>query len=131
MVSNIPKQDRIFNRCSYFPRMNYPYLESLKQLDRLFPSSLHKIKFHIFNNVYKYWIHRLRPFKYKNTCELCDIIQDKYKRVRMISKKCFVLHEEVIYVFHEKNYIPTIEKLSFNLAHVSILGSTECGKTSN
>ena len=41
----------------------------------------------------------------------------------------FVLHEEVIDVFHEKNYIPTIEKLSFNLACVRILGSMECGRT--
>ena len=28
-------------------------------------------------------------------------------------------------------YIPTIEKLPFNLSHVSILGSMECGKTRN
>ena len=46
-------------------------------------------------------------------------------------KKFSVIYEEVIYVFHEKNYSPTIEKLSFYLAHVRILGSMECGKTRN
>ena len=30
-----------------------------------------------------------------------------------------------------KKYITTIEKLSFNLAHVRIIGSMECGKTIN
>ena len=32
---------------------------------------------------------------------------------------------------HDKFYIPTIEKLSFHLAHVRIIGSMECGKTIN
>ena len=46
-------------------------------------------------------------------------------------KKCFVLHEEVIDVFIGNFYIPTIEKLSFRLARVRILGLMECGKTRN
>ena len=46
-------------------------------------------------------------------------------------KKCFVLYGEVIDVFCEKFYIPTIEKLSFHLDHVSILGSMKFGKTKN
>ena len=33
-----------------------------------------------------------------------------------MEKKYFSRREEVIDVFHEKNYIPTIEKLSFHLA---------------
>ena len=94
----------------------------------IFPASLHKIKFRIFQNIYKFLIHGLIPFKYKNTCDLCDNIQDKYKIGIVIPKKYFVLHEEFIDVFHEKCYIPTIEKLSFHLARVRILGS-KCGKT--
>ena len=46
-------------------------------------------------------------------CELCYIIPDKDKRGRIMVKKCFVLHEEVIENFHKKSYIPTIE--NFNL----------------
>ena len=41
-------------------------------------------------------------------------MQEKYKRTKIIVKKCFVLHKKVIDDFHEKNYIPTIEKLSFH-----------------
>ena len=48
-----------------------------------------------------------------------------------MAKKCFVLHEKVIDIFHEKCYIPTIEKVSFHLTHVRIIGSMECGKTRN
>ena len=48
-----------------------------------------------------------------------------------MAKKCFVLHEEVIDIFHDKCYFPTIEKLSFHLAHVRIIGSMERGKTEN
>ena len=66
-------------------------------------------------------IHGLIPFKYKNTCALCDKIPEKENRGRITVKKCFVIHEGVINVFHEKYYIPTIEKLSFHLDRVRIL----------
>ena len=56
----------------------------------------------------KYLIHGLIPFKYNNTCELCDNILGKDNRVRIMVNKVFVIHEEVIDVFHEKIYIPTI-----------------------
>ena len=47
-------------------------------------------------------------------------------------KKCFVLLEEVIYCFHGNFSItPTIEKLSFQISRVSIIGSMEYGKTRN
>ena len=61
-------------------------------------------------------------------CELCDIIPDKEKKGRIMAKKCFVLHEEVIDFFHRFLFIPTIEKLSFHLYHVRILDSMECGR---
>ena len=85
--------------------MNAPYLELLEKLDRLFPASLHKIKFYIFQKISKCSIHGLRPLKYRNTCELCDNILYKYKRGIITKKKCFVLQEEVIDVFRDKFYI--------------------------
>ena len=113
------------------PRTNAPYLEPPEQLHRLFPAYLHKIKSHIFKNTSNCLIHILIPFKYKNTCELCDKIIDKYNKGRLMVKKCFVLHEEVIDVFNEKSYIPIIEKLSFHLYHIRIIGSMECGRSRN
>ena len=76
-------------------------------------------------------IHGLRPFKYYKTCGLCDKVQDKEKWWRVMVNKCFVIHEEVIDVFYDKFYIPTIEKLSFNLFHVRIIGSMEYDNTRN
>ena len=64
-------------------------------------------------------------------CELCDKLIDKDKIGRIMVKKCSALHEEVIYVFMIFVYTRTIEKLSFHLSHVRILGSTECWKTRN
>ena len=75
--SKIPKWECILNCCYDFPRMNAPYLESSKQLDSLFPDSLHKIKFHIFQKISRFSIHVLIPFKYKNTCYLCDNMPNK------------------------------------------------------
>ena len=76
-------------------------------------------------------IQGLRPFKYKNKCDLCGNLQDKDKREKIIAKKCFVLHEEDIDEFHEFCYIPIIEEQSFHIDHVRILGSMEYGKTRN
>ena len=58
--SNIPKWECILNFCSDFPGMNTPDLESSEKLDCLFPGSFHKIKFDIYQNIYKCSIHGLR-----------------------------------------------------------------------
>ena len=58
-----------------------PYLEASEQLDRFFPTSLHKIKFHMFQNISEFSKnYSLIPFKYIITLELCDDIIDKLKR---------------------------------------------------
>ena len=59
--SNIPKWDCILNFCYYCPMTNDPFLESSEQLNRFFPASLHKMMFHIFQNLSKCLIHGLRP----------------------------------------------------------------------
>ena len=73
-------------------------------------------------------IHGLRPFKCKNMCDLCDNTFDKDKRGIIMVKKCFVLQKEVIDVFHENIYIPTIEKLSFHIDHGSLLVQWNAGR---
>ena len=123
----IPNQYCLFNCCYYFPRINAQYLESPEKLHLFFPDSLHKIKSHIFQNICKCLIHIFRPFKYNNTCELCDNIQNKYKIGIIMENKIFVLHEEVIDLFHRIKKIQN-RKISFHLAHVRILGSMECVK---
>ena len=48
-------------------------------------------------------------------CELCDIIPDKYKRGRIMLKKFFVLHEEVIDVFAKNKIFPQYKNFYFIL----------------
>ena len=55
----IPKWNCILNCCAEYPVIKAPYLESSEKLDRLFPGSLHKIKFHIFYNIFQFSIHGL------------------------------------------------------------------------
>ena len=80
------------NCCAEFTRMKEPDLEPPKQLDRLFPGSFHKLKFHIFYNRSKCSINVLVPFKYNNICDSCDIQKDKDKSGEIMAKKIFVLH---------------------------------------
>ena len=82
--SNIPRWECIFNCCYDCRIMNAPYLESLEQLDGLFPTYHHEIEFRIFKNISKCFIHVLIPFEYNNMCELCDNIQYKDKGVRNV-----------------------------------------------
>ena len=98
---NGPKQDCIVTCCYDYPRMNAPYLYSSEQYNCFFPASLHKMKYHIFQNISKFLIHRLIPFEYKNKCDLCNNILDKYKIGIIMVNKCSVLHDEVMYFFHE------------------------------
>ena len=56
---------------------------------------------------------------------------EKYNKGRVMGKKCFVIHEEVIDFSNEKYYICTIEKLSYNLSHFRIIGSMELENTRN
>ena len=53
-------------------------------------------------------------------CELCDNILDKDKRGRIMVKK-IIIHEEVVDVFHEKIYIPTLENFHFVLIMSGLL----------
>ena len=75
-------------------------LESPEQLDCLFTASLHKIKFHIFQNISKGLIHGLIPLNYKNTCELYDTIKYKEKRGNIMTNNIF-LYVEAIYIFNK------------------------------
>ena len=120
-VSKIPKWDRILNCCSDYPIINAPFLESSEQLNRFLPASFHKIKSHIFQKISKFSIHRFRPLRNKIMCEFCDIIPDKYKKGRIMVKKCFVLHKELIAAFRKFFYIPTIENFHFILLMSGLL----------
>ena len=51
------------------------------------------------------------------------------EKKKIMANNFFVLHKEVVDVFNNKFYIPTIEKLSFHIAHVRIIGSMEFRKT--
>ena len=60
-------------------------------------------------NISQLLIQKFRPFKCKNKYELYDKKLDNGKSELIVVKKCFVLHKEVIDVFNDIFYIPTIQ----------------------
>ena len=46
---------------------------NIKHIESYFPGESYIIKFSIFQNISKCLIHELKPFKYKGTCESCEI----------------------------------------------------------
>ena len=63
------------------------------------------------------------------TCDLFEKIQEKENRGKIQMNKSVQLFKKSWPFFHYTFYTPTIEKLSFHIAHVIILGSLECGNT--
>ena len=84
--------------------MDVPDLESSKQLNRLLTGYLNKIRFHTFQNRSKFSIHGLRPLH----IWVFYLTLYKDNRGKIMVKISVVIHEEVIDVFREKIYIPTI-----------------------
>ena len=76
-------------------------------------------------------MHELRPFQYNNTCNLCSNIQDIRIEKQLWKSNVFLLTRKLSMSFMKLFHIPTIEKLSFHIAHVRILGLMEYRKTRN
>ena len=83
---------------------------------------INKYKLNILQNISKCLIHGLIPFKYKNTCDLCDNIPDKYKKGRlMVNKVLFIVRK--LYMSFMKKLHSHNRKMSFHIDHVRILCS--------
>ena len=61
-------------------------------------------------------------------CDWCYTIQKKDKRVKIMLKKVFVLHNKVIDVFRKKNYILTKEHYPFIFLVLVLLVQCNVGR---
>ena len=50
------------------------------------------------------------------------------KSTKIYTRKELVMMKTTIYDFHTSLYIPAIQKLTFHLTHVRILGTNHCGE---
>ena len=50
------------------------------------------------------------------------------KSTKIYTRKELVMAETTIFDFHTSFYIPAIQKLSFHIPHVRILGKNHCGE---
>ena len=59
---------------------------------------------------------------------MCSTVPSYDVISKLYTQKELVLIETPIKSFHEKFYIPALQKLGFHLPHVRILGTRHCGK---
>ena len=74
-------------------------------------------------------IHGNIPFIDRETCKSCKLFSNEFQKGKVYTKKELILCGDIIDVFHEKYYCPSITKLAYHLAHVSILGTNHVGAT--
>ena len=67
----------------------------------------------IFHHISKYFIHELRPFSYRITCELCEIIRGKYKRVKIQMKKISFFVRKILIIFVTIFKFPQLDHYQF------------------
>ena len=63
--------------------------------------------------------------------KICYMCKQEYlpdKSTKIYTRKELVMMETTISESHTSFYIPTIQKLAFNLPHVRILGTNHCGE---
>ena len=73
-------------------------------------------------------MHGIRPFNEKQ-CQLCEVSADPIVTLKLYTRKYLVRMESSIVDFHHQLYITAIQKLEFNLPHVRIIGTHNCGTT--
>ena len=59
---------------------------------------------------------------------MCKQESSPDKSTKIYTRKEFIMMETSIYDFHTSFYIPAIQKLSFHLPYVRILGTNHCGE---
>ena len=106
------------------PCINIPEQETTKKHDENTPS----IRFHIYHIIGRCTTHGRISLEYKNMCYMCKQESLPDTSTKIYTRKELVMMETKISDFHTSFYIPAIQKMSFNLPHVRILGTNHCGE---
>ena len=84
------------------------------------------IRFHIYHIIARCTAYVRILLKDKKICYICkqESSSDEFRKI--YTRKKLVMTETSISDFHTSFYIPAIQKLSFHLPHVHILGKNYC-----
>ena len=84
--------------------------------------------FHIYHIIGRCTTHSRIPLKDKNICYMCEQESLPDSSTKIYTRKELMMMETTISDFHTSFDITAIQKLSFHLPHVCILGTNHCGE---
>ena len=122
--NSLPHRKGVLKLCANYTCINLPEQEIYNQYSDTTPS----IQFHIYHIIAHFTAHGRIPFKDKEICCKCRQESSTDKSTKIYTRKDIFMTETTIYDFNISFYITAIQRLSFNLPHVQILGTNSCGE---
>ena len=120
----LPHCKCVFRCCAECPCINLPDQETENHNSDTTPS----IRFHIDHIIGHCTAHSRISLKDKKICHMCKQESSSDESTKIYIRKELVMMETIIFGFHTSFYIPSMQKLAFQLPHVRILGKNYCGK---
>ena len=120
----MPHWKCVLRCCADCPCINLPDQETKNQNSDTTPS----IRFQIYHNIGHCTAHSRTTLKDKKIYYMCKQESSSDESTKIYARKEVVMTETTISDFHTSFYIPSMQKLAFQLQHVRILGKNNCGK---
>ena len=115
----------VMRYCAKCPSINITDQETDDQYSNTNPS----IFFHIYHLITRCTTHGRLPLNYNKICCKCKQDYVLEQPTKTCTGRDLVMMETTISNFHTSVYIPTIQKLAFQMTHLQILGTNHCGKS--
>ena len=119
----LPPWKRVLRCCAKCSFINLPDQETQNQYSETTPS----MRFHIYHIIGHCTAHGRISLKHKKICYMCNQESSSDESTKIYTIKELVMMETNISDFNTSFYIPAIQKLTFHLPHVRILGTNDCG----
>ena len=119
----LPHRKCVLRYCDKCPSINL----SDQETDDQYPDTIPSIRFHIYHIIACYTKHDRLPLTDKQICRNYQYDTASGKSTKIYTRKELVMMETIISNFHTSFYIPAIQKLAFNIPHVQIQGTNNCG----
>ena len=119
----LPHWKFVLRYCAKCPSINLPDHE----IDDKHPNPSPLIRFHVYHMIACCKKHGMLPLTDKKIC--LEFQQDiaSVKSTKIYTRKELMMMERTISNFRTSFYIPEIQKLVFQIPHVHILGTNNCG----
>ena len=122
---DLPHWKCVLQSCAKCPSINLPD----QWIDDQYPNISPLNRFHIYHLIARCTNHGRLPLTKKKICRKCQQDTDSGQSKYIYTRKELVMMETAISNFHASFYIPSIQKLTFHVSHIQILGTNHCGES--